>query len=29
MTEKKNIICRCEEIEIDEIREWINAGYTN
>ncbi len=27
MTEKKNIICRCEEIEIDEIREWIARGY--
>ncbi|NLD05682.1 MAG: (2Fe-2S)-binding protein [Synergistaceae bacterium] len=26
---KANIICRCEEIEIDEIRKWINAGYTN
>ena len=29
MTEKVNIICRCEEIEIDEIRKWIDAGYTN
>ena len=27
MTEKKNVICRCEEIEIDEIREWIARGY--
>lgn len=25
---KVNVICRCEEIEIDEIREWIAAGYT-
>ena len=27
MTEKVNIICRCEEIEIDEIRKWIDLGY--
>ena len=27
MTEKVNIICRCEEIEIDEIRKWIALGY--
>ena len=27
MTEKANIICRCEEIEIDEIRKWIALGY--
>ena len=25
---KANVICRCEEIEIDEIRKWIAAGYT-
>ncbi|OUO91342.1 (2Fe-2S)-binding protein [Cloacibacillus sp. An23] len=25
---KANVICRCEEIEIDEIRRWIAAGYT-
>lgn len=25
---KANVICRCEEIEIDEIRKWITAGYT-
>lgn len=24
---KANVICRCEEIEIDEIREWIARGY--
>ena len=24
---KVNVICRCEEIEIDEIREWIARGY--
>ena len=29
MTEKVNVICRCEEIEIEEIRKWIDAGYTN
>jgi bacterioferritin-associated ferredoxin len=22
-----SVICRCEEIEIDEIREWIAKGY--
>lgn len=22
-----NVICRCEEVEIDEIREWIARGY--
>ena len=27
MTEKVNIIGRCEEIEIDEIRKWIALGY--
>ena len=27
MTDKANIICRCEEIEIDEIRKWIARGY--
>jgi bacterioferritin-associated ferredoxin len=27
MSEKANVICRCEEIEIDEIREWIGRGY--
>ena len=27
MTEKKNIICRCEEIELAEIQEWIARGY--
>lgn len=27
MTEKKNVICRCEEIEMDELREWIAKGY--
>ncbi len=26
---KANIICRCEEIEIDEIRKWIAEGYTD
>ena len=25
---KANVICRCEEIEIDEIRKWIAEGYT-
>ena len=25
---KANVICRCEEIEIDEIRKWIAAGFT-
>ncbi|MCD7953066.1 MAG: (2Fe-2S)-binding protein [Synergistaceae bacterium] len=25
---KVNVICRCEEIEIDEIRKWIAAGCT-
>ena len=25
---KAHVICRCEEIEIDEIRKWIAAGYT-
>ncbi|MDL2297621.1 (2Fe-2S)-binding protein [Synergistaceae bacterium OttesenSCG-928-D05] len=29
MSEKVNIICRCEEIQIEEIRHWINKGYTN
>ncbi|WP_279009428.1 (2Fe-2S)-binding protein [Synergistes jonesii] len=24
---KANVICRCEEIEIDTIREWIARGY--
>lgn len=24
---KANVICRCEEIEIEEIREWIARGY--
>ncbi|NLX84162.1 MAG: (2Fe-2S)-binding protein [Synergistaceae bacterium] len=27
MTEKANVICRCEEIEIEVIREWIARGY--
>ena len=27
MTDTANIICRCEEIEIDQIREWIARGY--
>lgn len=26
---KANVICRCEEVEIDEIREWIGKGYTD
>ena len=26
---KANVICRCEEIEIDEIRKWIAAGCTD
>ena len=26
---KANVICRCEEIEIDTIREWIAAGCTD
>ncbi|MBR4401230.1 MAG: (2Fe-2S)-binding protein [Synergistes sp.] len=26
---KANVICRCEEIEIDEIRKWINYGCTD
>ena len=25
---KVNVICRCEEVEIDEIRKWIAEGYT-
>lgn len=25
--EDKIIICRCEEITLDEIREWIDRGY--
>jgi len=24
---KANVICRCEEVEIDTIREWIARGY--
>jgi bacterioferritin-associated ferredoxin len=24
---KANVICRCEEIEIETIREWIDRGY--
>lgn len=24
---KANVICRCEEVEIEEIREWIARGY--
>ena len=24
---KANVICRCEEVEIDEVREWIARGY--
>lgn len=27
MAKPANVICRCEEIEIDEIREWIARGY--
>ena len=27
MSEKVNVICRCEEIQIEEIREWIARGY--
>lgn len=27
MTNKVNVVCRCEEIEIEEIREWIARGY--
>lgn len=27
MSEKANVICRCEEVEIAEIREWIARGY--
>ena len=26
---KANVICRCEEIEIDEIRKWIAYGCTD
>ena len=26
---KANVVCRCEEIEIDEIRKWIAEGYTD
>ena len=26
---KANVICRCEEVEIDEIRKWIGKGYTD
>ena len=29
MTDKVNVICRCEEIQIEEIREWIKRGYTD
>lgn len=25
--EDKIVICRCEEITLDEIREWIDRGY--
>lgn len=25
--DKANVVCRCEEIEIDEIRMWIEKGY--
>lgn len=24
---KANIVCRCEEVEMDEIRKWIDRGY--
>ena len=27
MAKPANVICRCEEIESDEIREWIARGY--
>lgn len=27
MTEKKIVICRCEEIEMEELRQWIAKGY--
>lgn len=26
-SEDKIVICRCEEITLDEIREWIDRGY--
>ena len=26
---KANVVCRCEEIEIDEMRKWIAEGYTD
>lgn len=27
MVNKVNVVCRCEEVEIEEIREWIAKGY--
>ena len=27
MVNKVNVVCRCEEVEIEEIREWIARGY--
>lgn len=27
MTKPANVVCRCEEIEMEEIREWIARGY--
>ena len=27
MANKVNVVCRCEEVEIEEIREWIARGY--
>ncbi len=26
---QKIVVCRCEEITLDEIREWIAKGYTH
>ncbi|MBS4030580.1 MAG: (2Fe-2S)-binding protein [Clostridiales bacterium] len=26
---KNTIVCRCEDITLEEIREWLQMGYTN
>ena len=28
MVNKVNVVCRCEEVEIEEIREWIARGLS-
>lgn len=27
MTTKATVVCRCEEVDIEEIRKWITMGY--